>query len=51
MVGEGGASPYLPVARGPFTLVLHLGVTLDDLGLERNAETLVTARNGKMSLS
>lgn len=29
--GRGRGQP-LPVARGPFTLVLHLGVTLDDLG-------------------
>ena len=30
--GEMGMGPALPVARGPFTLVLHLGVTPDDLG-------------------
>lgn len=29
---ETGMGQALPVARGPFTLVLHLGVTPDDLG-------------------
>lgn len=29
---ETGTGQALPVARGPFTFVLHLGVTPDNLG-------------------
>lgn len=43
-----GCSRALPVARGPFALVLHLGVTADNLGWERSAEIHVTEAGGSV---